>query len=112
MKKIFALCLLACFCFGAPNKDMCSVFTSDTLQHQLVFSCAGGYLFLGKQQMLNTKGLPATCECVKNENTKTLYNIKTDKGIIEWGGGRVNGSLKISCCDFSNTFFAIILSMD
>lgn len=46
MKKIFALCLLACFGFGAPNKDMCSVFTSDTLERELAFSCAGGYLFL------------------------------------------------------------------
>lgn len=84
MKKIFALCLLACFVFGAPNKDMCSVYTSETLNFELIFSCAGGYLFLREKQVLNQKGLPATCECVKNENTKTLYNIKTDQGIIKW----------------------------
>lgn len=84
MKKIFALCLLACFGFGAQNKDMCSVSTTDTLNFELAFSCAGGYLFFGKQQMLNTKGLPATCECVKNKNYQNLYNIKTDQGIIKW----------------------------
>lgn len=85
MKKIFILCLLACFGFG-EKKEMCNVFTAETLNFELHFSCVGGYLFFGKRQMLNSKGLPATCECVRNEKTKSLYDIKTDRGVIKWRG--------------------------
>lgn len=84
MKKIFALCLLACFGFG-ETKNTCSVGRSNIIRPSPSFTCAGGYLFIGdKGQVLNSKGLPATCECIRNEKTKTLYNIKTDKGLIEW----------------------------
>lgn len=85
MNKVLALCLLACFCFGKDSVKTCSVGRDNLVSPSPTFTCAGGYLFIGDRgQVLNSKGLPATCECVKNENTQTLYNIKTDKGVIEW----------------------------